>query len=232
MFEDCGTDGDGLSINIPEGLKVLPENAFSNCKIKNITLPKSLIFIQDYAFSRATFLNDFVLENLPNLTYLGSYCFVGVNANTMKINLNNINILSGTFGGICKIEKLFILGNISMDINVFSNRSQINYLDIRGVTFIKYDTFRNAIKITKVILNKELLVNSDLYIADLTELQNLYVTETDPIEGFENKYNLPLIYYSEQYPESYNSIVDGEDYQKYWHYNEDGIAQVWEIKAQ
>lgn len=73
-FADCKNLND---IIIPDGVRSIGENAFSDCGLTNINLPEGLTYLDHSAFSGCSDLTNVSVPD--SLTYMGDFVFLGCN---------------------------------------------------------------------------------------------------------------------------------------------------------
>lgn len=67
--------GKDKDVVIPEGVKVILSNAFNNSLIEKLTLPSSMIALNDKALYGAVFLKSLIYPQSMSLVFIGSYAF-------------------------------------------------------------------------------------------------------------------------------------------------------------
>ena len=74
------------SVNLMDGCQIISKYVFHNYKnLKDVTFPKSLTIIQNYAFSGCPLIEQLNFEDYPNLRKLGDGAFRSVKLNTITI---------------------------------------------------------------------------------------------------------------------------------------------------
>jgi hypothetical protein len=100
--------GDDLDVVIPDGVKTIGSEAFSDCDfIKTFSLPNSVITIEDMAFSGCTGITVFTLPDTTES--LGTFAFYNCeNLKTMYFGDELKTLGEGVFLGCKSLEKVII----------------------------------------------------------------------------------------------------------------------------
>ena len=99
---------------IPEGIIGIKEGVFASCNLKKIVLPKSLEYIEDFAFCECMDLEEVIISE--NLSIFGDGIFLGCD-NLKSINLQCSNFFISIDGVIYSKDKkrLVLYPNYKMD---------------------------------------------------------------------------------------------------------------------
>ena len=108
-FENCASL---TQINLPEGLEVIKNSVFAGTAIKDITIPATLIQLQDEAFRDITTLETVDFNNVE--TTIGKSCFQGCTKLTSITGVGNITSIGNNAFYKCEVlEELSSLNNVT-----------------------------------------------------------------------------------------------------------------------
>ena len=149
-------NGNDLNINVPNGINIIGTKAFSKLNFREITLPNSLIEIEDSAFENCAILEKVIMGD--NVEVVGEYAF----ANCME--LTDINLSNN----------LIELGQWS-----FKDCTSLKEIKIpEKVKIIKKETFLNCISLQKIELSEGLEVIDNMAFLDLRSLESINIPKT------------------------------------------------------
>lgn len=149
MFANCHL----TDIVIPNGIKLIAESAFSNCRqLSGVTLPDTIEMINDYAFSNANNGNGIELYFDPkNLMYIARTAFYGTDFSKGTVNaliddnvayLGHVLFLVGPFQESSLVVKD---GTRQIFKNAFTENNTITSITIPfSLVVISYDAFLNS----------------------------------------------------------------------------------------
>ena len=67
--------GEGMTLEIPDGITTLPERCFQNTKISKAVIPSSVTVLKNHVFASCTNLTKIEFKDGTMLTEIGNYCF-------------------------------------------------------------------------------------------------------------------------------------------------------------
>ena len=221
-FENSGIE----EITIPEGVKVIPENAFKNCKnLKTVSIPESVINIQSTSFL-----------NCPKLKYEN---MIILNKNWVGLLKKEIKITSN-INSIYEYTKYRGVDSLTVDINVkfksekdkqkffksfdfiikglfapeyltfgtFTNL--LSFTIPGGITNIPDNSFKNCYNLEKLEISKDIIPhylseNTFLSLKKLKDLKVPYSFSPYKDKLFQNCFNLMKIKYLNGYIEKFKT---------------------------
>ena len=165
------------SIIIGEGITVVGENAFRNCKAaESLTLPNTLVEIKRYGFGSCEGLTGVTLPN--SLTTIGTYAFrycIGLTEITIPQNLTNGG--SG-FSGCTGLVSATVLSS-TLGGSMFENCSNLsNVVLTEGLTAIWGAAFRNCTSLVRVVIPASVVEIKSNAFTGCTNLDRAYFTVT------------------------------------------------------
>ncbi|MBQ8289735.1 MAG: leucine-rich repeat protein [Clostridia bacterium] len=118
---------DSETVVIPDGIKVIPENAFENCHgIKTVVLPSSVKKIDNQAFKGCSRLESISFEHIEEL---GSFCFNDTNISEVVLSNKIKHIGSFVFGD--KLKRIELPAkDISFDKDYRINSGGVDYVKV------------------------------------------------------------------------------------------------------
>ena len=120
--------------------------AFTASRITSVSLPNTIRFIDDYAFSNCAFLNTIVLPN--SLESIGQYAFLDCRSlSTIIIPELITTIGRSTFGGCSNLISVTLSSNLKeIGENAFSNCNKLSSIVFpNSINEIGKDAFRYCI---------------------------------------------------------------------------------------
>jgi len=151
-FYYCGFE----SFTVPEGVEVIRENAFSECKnLKSILLPSSVKKIERSAFSYCKSLKSIILPEL----------------------ITNIN--SKTFYRCSSLEEIVIPEGVEVIGEfAFFTCKKLKFITLTSVKKIEEFAFYNCKNLKSITLPKSITTIDDNAFADCSSLEEIIIPET------------------------------------------------------
>ena len=120
---------DIVSLEVPEGVKVIGENAFTNCsQLKTVTLPSSLTDISDNAFYGCIALENITIPT--NVVNIAKNAFFGcILLETTNFSIATKSIADEAFYGNITMESL----TIPTSVNSLGTKAFEKCLDLKNV---------------------------------------------------------------------------------------------------
>ena len=163
------------SFEIPDGIRVIADNAFSDCvDLTQITIPDHIISLAEYAFSDCTSLQTVKLPK--NLQLIGEGAFQGCS------KLTNIEIPDGTteigsraFSGCSSLSEISIPDSTTkIGSCAFSDCSSLSELNIpAGVTEIGDLAFSGCIGLSEIDIPDSVTETGEYAFADCSKLNRI-----------------------------------------------------------
>lgn len=207
VFEGCSD----YSITIIDGTKIIPNNAFSYCKLAEINIPESVTSIGDSAFLGCAGLKSIALP--INITKIGRRAFLGCTSLTsITIPEKVTTIEEGTFYYCKKLKSITISEDVtSIGARAFYNCSSLTSITIpQGIRSIEEGTFSKCASLKSIVIPQGVTniasgydSNGEVYIDNDGNIRKLFfVGEAPKIGVFSGCTNLTSI----TIPESVTSI--------------------------
>ncbi len=158
---------DLVSVNIPEGVTEIEKEAFRNCGISAIKLPKSLKKIGDSAFAECGDLESLILRD--GLTDIGDNAFSWCGIKSLTVPGSVVNIGSGAFAGCESLSELTLIYGIrTISDSMFANCRSLRTVIIPvSVTEICSSAFIGCGDIDKfVVTSKDTTIAADAFSSD------------------------------------------------------------------
>lgn len=172
--------GTSLDVVIPEGITVIGENAFSNSLIVKVTMPKTLIEIQNNAFAQCTSLitvdfNDCKLEKIGDKAF--NNCSM---IETLELPASLKIIGAYAFNSLVSLESiLFQEGLETIDTYAFQGCKSLTEITLpEGLTAMGVGAFSSCALLKKVILPDSLTHIPDVAFNLCIQLADINFTET------------------------------------------------------
>ena len=171
-FYNCENMNNGGTIEIPEGVQRIGNNAFTNVfynSSKNLKIPSTLNYVASYAFSNRTYLSDLYITDLSSffkIEFTGSYNFF--NGSRTKLYVNNSLVTNVTIPNDITTLKSFTFYSaatitsvtIPSTVTSIDGMHTFRYSGLRNVTVPSSVTswngnyvFANCTSLTKATLN-------------------------------------------------------------------------------
>ena len=142
------------SVNIPEGVEVIGEEAFiQGYGITSLNFPSTLVTIEDYAFYSLEDITSLVFPN--SLTTIGNQAFRNAySLETLTFGNGAISIGNYAFRNAESLRTLTIPNNVvSIGTGAFQNLDQLTSLTLGiGVTSISSNAFIGASSLTTLVI--------------------------------------------------------------------------------
>lgn len=133
------------TLEIPEGIKAIPANAFSGCdNFEYFDLPESLTQIQDNTFYGCTGLSEMVIP--AKVEMIGSSAFYGCSGLTSVTLNDGLKTISySAFYGCTKLGKTYVPSSVTSIIgsNAFGNCPNLKIFCEYGSTALQYAIDKN-----------------------------------------------------------------------------------------
>lgn len=162
-------------LDIPEGILEIHKEAFYSCPINSITLPSSLVYIGEDAFSHCSYLEDITIpkkvknigegafyscENLTNIklhngiSHIGNSAFAETKIEQIKLPTKLEYLGSCAFYGCNNLKSITIPNSITTICeNTFSNCDSLEKVILPdGLTSIEESAFNTCISLTDINL--------------------------------------------------------------------------------
>ena len=144
-FYNCENMNNGGTIEIPEGVQRIGNNAFTNVfynSSKNLKIPSTLNYVASYAFSNRTYLSDLYITDLSSffkIEFAGSYNFF--NGIRTKFYVNNTQVTNVTIPNDITTLKSFTFFSAATITSV-TIPSTVTSID--GMHTFRYSGLRNV----------------------------------------------------------------------------------------
>lgn len=99
------------TVILPEGLTIIPSEAFKNSRIQSIIIPSRVNTIGDYAFQNCTFLTSVILP--VEINSIGTYAFENCNSLSSISICSIISYGAYSFDNCTALEKVIYAGSLS-----------------------------------------------------------------------------------------------------------------------
>jgi len=143
--------GVSSQVIIPEGVAIIGEGAFKDCRgLTDVKIPESVFAIESEAFYNSGIRQIIIPKNV---TKVGGYSFYNCeNLLSVHFEGNISKIGARTFGGCKSLENVNIPeGVCEIDYGAFENCCNLKFISIpKSVSIIKGDAFCNCINLQKV----------------------------------------------------------------------------------
>lgn len=193
------TDSNGLVISelkntlltyviVPDGVTEISKFAFAKSRIANVSLPNSLIYIDDFAFDGCESLE---LINIPeSVTYIGESAFRGcVGLKGIKIPKNVLHIGATPFSNISlqnviistENKKYCIVNNCLIDKEakkLIEGRENSIIPNDGSVTSIGYGAFASCEGLSNITIPECITTINDYTFKDCVGLNNMILTNS------------------------------------------------------
>ena len=139
------------TLEIPEGITNIPDNAFKEMRFDYVKIPASVKFIGEHAFSDS-YLEKVEFAEGSQLLDMGKYAFAD-NEKLFQINLPDslAGIPSYAFENCRSLSDIDIPGSvIYVGIDAFSGCSQLDHADLSNVQTVDRGAFRDCCKLSDV----------------------------------------------------------------------------------
>lgn len=182
------TDSNGLVISelkntilteviVPDGVTEISKFAFAKSRIANVSLPNSLIYIDDFAFDGCESLE---LINIPeSVTYIGESAFrgcVGLKNMTLPNSVKTIGM--GAFAGCENIEKVKLGGIDKINpITFFGCKRIVNIVIPDGVKIIGSAAFRGCASLSAITLPNSTKAIGEYAFAECANIDSIAIPE-------------------------------------------------------
>ena len=138
---------------IPESIKIIGKNCFSNKLIKNIIFPKDLEKIEDNAFSNCRLLKEIIIPD--SVTAIGEATFSGCISLEKVILSNKIEeIKDNTFNNCINLKSINIDNIKSIGKNAFNNNRSLDVKLPNNLIKISYKAFSRCYSIKELFISK------------------------------------------------------------------------------
>ena len=198
-------------INIPNSIKVINTEAFSSLKatsiifennssldeikdlafssnsvISEITLPSSLQFIGDSAFSNCNKLKDISFADVNNIKRIGKNAFNGTSF--LSTFENNRVVIGNVFYKASSDDKkqetfTFTDNVVSISAEAFKNSACKNFVFSKNLMYIDNEAFKGS-KMTSLVLPDSLLEIGDNAFSECKSLTNVSFNATSSLTSF------------------------------------------------
>lgn len=164
------------AVSFPKNLKVIGESAFQWCfKIKKLSLPSSLVVIEDEAFRMSSFWGDEYNSELTEIIFPSSLKKIGKGAFSRHSNLSKVTFLShiDTIGdeAFSECSNLITLNHLGIGyigLDAFSG-CNIDFDNLEGIDVIASGAL-NGCKIHSTLGSSFIIKNDCLYSENFKEL--------------------------------------------------------------
>lgn len=172
VFHGC----DITSIEIPDGVTIIKNGAFSNCrKLHSVILPSTLTTIESVAFSSCTNLTSIDLPN--SLNYIGSQAF------SYCSKLNHVIIPDGittirkqTFAGCSSLSDIKIPNSVTdFEDSVFRSTALKKLILPIATRVIKYGTFSDCDNLIDIEIPSSVRIIEDSAFSDCDNLTSVNI---------------------------------------------------------
>lgn len=122
-------------IIFPTNLQTISDFAFHESRLQNVTIPKTVTSIGNYAFQSCQNMDSLAFEesNEENLT-LGQYAFSGCSSLRILILNRSMEVGSSCFTGCASLQQLTIANDRSKEISIKDNAFS-GFIHLSSVTF-------------------------------------------------------------------------------------------------
>lgn len=191
---------------VPDGVTELSKFAFAKSRIKSVSLPNSLIYIDDFAFDGCDALE---LINIPeNVTYIGESAFRGcVALKGLKIPKNVLHIGATPFSNInlniviisAENNRYCIVNNCLIDKQakkLLEGRKDSIIPNDGSVTSFGYGAFACCDELKNISISESITTIDDYAFRDCTSLKNITLpnsVKTVGVGAFANCENLEKV---------------------------------------
>lgn len=141
----CGLDENGHK-DLPAGTHFIPTRAFVDCPIVSITMPASLMRIDQEAFQGCINLTTVLFPGDSNLTSIGPFAFAQSGLTTIDIPSGVTTIPVGFCDSCSSLESVIIRDSVTeINQSAFLNCTALTSVDIpASVTTIGHNAFLNT----------------------------------------------------------------------------------------
>ncbi len=121
----CTNREDTGRVVIPKGVKIITDNAFKDCKMREVNLPDGLEYIGSAAFESCTAIEEIVMPN--TVCRIGNYSIFGLCTQLRKVRLSNSlsSIPPRMFSGCRNLETIEIPNSVK-EIGSYAFNSCVN----------------------------------------------------------------------------------------------------------
>ena len=190
-----------ITINIPEGVAAIGDNAFSDFhNLQTITLPKSLVKIGNNAFQNCPKLTEI---DLTYVTTIGEKAFLGCSDLTSVTFGEKIGYLANAiFLGCSSLTEIILPENIAyIGCECFKDCTALSSIEMLGVMEIDNNAFEHCINLFNLSLPKSLThisPNAFSFCGSLSSVivQNRYVDIDETAFEYDVNFIIKAVQYS------------------------------------
>lgn len=159
-----------------EPVTTIGRQAFSNCNIRRIKLPESLLSIGEFAFDNCKNIQSLNLPNSVTTIELGAFnnC-----TNLQNIDINNVtSIGGGAFYGCSSLQSIDLRNVKNIEAGAFDGCSSLQSVDLSNVESIEDRIFYNCTNLQSVKWGENLTTITDSMFYNCASLQSIKISDS------------------------------------------------------